>query len=88
VEINLPASGREAQIQGVLARDPGGKLWVLHKGRMSIPGLRITEQMFADASRLAPVSVRFDDCTVETCYQVANLDAPSREVQNQTAEFV
>src|SRR5271157_5521392 len=46
VEINPPAEGRDNILQGVLARTNDGSRWLLHKGRMSIPGAHISGAQF------------------------------------------
>lgn len=88
VEINPPANGRSNLMQGVLARADSGSRWILHKGRMSIPGAHISEAQFDEASSSKRKAVTFFDGTVIDCHPVANIDARATELQDQIALFV
>lgn len=87
VEINQPPAGIDHNLQAVFARD-GGELWVLHQGRMSVAGSRITEEDFIKASGLQPVDVRFSDGSVVPYHKVARLDAPAKSLQEAMAAWV
>jgi hypothetical protein len=50
VEINPPAQGADQNLQGAFARDTNGCRWVMHQGRMSVPGRRVTEDDFISAT--------------------------------------
>jgi hypothetical protein len=88
VEINPPARGKDGVMQGVLARGSDGARWLLHKGRMSIPGSGISEEQFDEASAGVRRLVKFSDGTTVRCHPVANLDAGAKQLQNQVASFV
>jgi hypothetical protein len=88
VEINPPAHGMDKNMQGVLARANNGSRWVLHKGRMSIPGAHISEAQFEKASSSQRSPVSFSDGSVIPCHPVGNIDAGPTELQDQIASFV
>lgn len=88
VEINPPARGKDGVMQGVLARARDGARWLLHKGRMSIPGSGISEEQFDEASAGVRKPVEFSDGTTVECHLVANLEANAEYLQNQVATFV
>ncbi len=88
VEINTPISGQDLDLQGAFARDKSGHRWLLHQGRMSISGKRITQQDFRTQSGLRPVRVRFRDGSSRLFHPVADLEQPARAVQAAVARFV
>ncbi|WP_158747670.1 hypothetical protein [Acidisphaera sp. L21] len=88
VEINPPDRGTSKTMQGLLARSQDGARWVLHRGRMSIPGAHIQENQFDRISSSRRSSVIFADNSVVGCHLVADLDASARVMQNQVAAFV
>ncbi|RVU20118.1 hypothetical protein [Methylobacterium oryzihabitans] len=88
VEINPPDQGSNKIMQGVLALDARQSRWILHKGRLSIPGKGISENEFDLAVSSRRVPVRFSDGTVVECHPVAEIDNSPSAVQRQVAEFV
>ncbi|HEX8532758.1 MAG TPA: hypothetical protein VF662_01165 [Allosphingosinicella sp.] len=88
VEVNQPPSGIDTNLQAVFARDDEGKLWVLHQGRMSVAGSRVTEQDFIDATGLKPVEVEFSDGRIADYHKVTSLDAAARSVQEAMAVWL
>jgi hypothetical protein len=88
VEINPPRGGRNLNLQGAFAADDDGQTWLLHQGRMSVPGSRVTEDDFANATGLRPVSISFADGTEALFHPVALLNAPPAAVQESIATFV
>lgn len=87
VEINPPRSGANRHLQGVIARDGKGRRWVLHRGRMRVPGAVVTEELFNAYTRLVRVPVSVSGKIVE-CFPVANIDATPRDLQRQLAGYV
>lgn len=88
VEINPPPSGIDPNLQGIFAVDKKGVRWVLHQGRMSVPGRRVTEDDFIQATGLRPVDVRFSDGLREKYHKIAPIDAPAPVLQAGIAAFV
>ena len=88
VEINTPLAGQDLDLQGVFARDQAGRRWLLHQGRMSISGKRITQLDFRAKSGLRPVRVRFRDGSSRLFHPVADIEQPARAVQIAVARFV
>lgn len=88
VEINVPPAGVDFNIQGVFATDDAGRLWLLHQGRMSIPGSRVTQDDFIAGTGLRPTSVRFSDGTTRPYHKVTPLDGRAAIVQERVAAFV
>jgi hypothetical protein len=88
VEINQPRFGIDTDLQSVFATDSAGKTWVLHQGRMSVPGVRITEADFVAVTGFKPAMVRFSNGERHPYHAVACLDVPARDVQSAVAEFV
>ena len=88
VEINQPRSGIDHSLQGVFARDEKGQNWLLHQGRMSIPGSRITESDFSAATGWTPTNVAFSDGSQRNYHKVANLRAHPAVVQENIAAFI
>lgn len=74
VEINPPQAGRPEGVQGFFARDPDGKRWVLHGGRLHIGKARLSGDVFAQRSGLARVPVTFSDGSTRDYFLVAPLD--------------
>jgi hypothetical protein len=88
VEINSPMSGQDLDLQGVFAVDGAGHRWLLHQGRMSISGKRITQSDFRTLSGLRPIRVRFRNGSSRLFHPVADLERPARAVQAAVARFV
>lgn len=88
VEIKPPRKGKDANLQGGFATDDKGRRWVLHQGRMSVPGSRITEEAFIEATGLKPVQVTFQDGEHELFHPVASIDEPAAVLQEAIATFV
>lgn len=88
VEINMPPEGIDQNLQAVFARDAHQRLWLLHQGRMSVAGSRVTEADFMAATKLKPVKVRFSDNTVGAYHKVADLSASAADIQASVAAFV
>jgi hypothetical protein len=40
VEINPPTEGLNKRVQGAIARDDNGNIWILHRGKINITGLK------------------------------------------------
>ncbi len=88
VEINQPPRGIDQNLQAVFARDGDGRRWVLHQGRMSVSGSRVTEADFIAATGLQPVPVQFSAGPDGAYHKVAPLDGPAAVVQEHIAAFV
>jgi hypothetical protein len=88
VEINPPNRGIDQNLQGLFAVDDDGRRWLLHQGRMSVSGSRVTEADFIAATRLQPIAVDFSDGSTAHYHPVAAIDAPSATVQDSIAAFV
>jgi len=88
VEINQPPRGIDHNLQAVFAHDEKRQLWLLHQGRMSISGSRVTEADFIAATGLRPSAVAFSDGSSRAYHPVANLSAPASLVQNSIAAFM
>jgi hypothetical protein len=87
VEMNIPPKGVDKNIQAVFAQDRTG-LWLLHQGRMSISGKRVTQDDFIAATGLQPTTVRFSDGSERRYHKAAGLDAPAAVLQEQISAFV
>ncbi|MGM4965758.1 hypothetical protein AB7714_19840 [Tardiphaga sp. 1201_B9_N1_1] len=88
VEINPPLVSKDKQSQGVIALAPNGERWLLHRGRMSIPGSGISEDQFDQVSKGARVAVSFADGSESWYHPVANLEVHYSLLQSQLASFV
>jgi hypothetical protein len=88
VEINPPPQGIDQNLQGVFAIDPSGCRWILHQGRMSVPGSRVTEQDFIEATGQRPIAVTFSEGPPGEYHKVAPLDHTAAMVQEALAAFV
>jgi len=88
VEINMPSEGINQNLQAVFARDAQERMWLLHQGRMSVAGSRVTEADFTTATGLKPVKVRFSDDTVGAYHKVADLSVSAAEIQGSVAAFI
>lgn len=88
VEINQPRSGIDTNLQAIFARDAKGATWLLHQGRMSVSGARITEEDFIVATGLKPTPVRFRDGTSVPYHKVANLDDAPNSIQDAMGAFI
>lgn len=88
VEINQPPAGIDTNLQAVFARDAERRLWLLHQGRMSVAGSRVTEADFISATGLQPVTVEFSDGSTAAYHQVAQLDGPPASVQESISAFI
>ena len=88
VEINPPPSGIDLNLQGAFGVDRKGKRWLLHQGRMSVSGSRVTERDFIEATGLTPAVVRFSDGSRAEYHKVAPLDAPAAVLQESIAAYV
>lgn len=88
VEINPPRKGKNTNLQGGFAIDDEGRRWILHQGRMSVPGSRVTERDFIDVTGLKPVEVAFQDGERELFHPVAPIDAHAVVLQEAIATFV
>jgi hypothetical protein len=88
VEINQPPSGIDTNLQAVFARNAQDQLWLLHQGRMSVAGKRVTEANFIAATGLKPIVVTFSDTRTRAYHPVADLSAPPAVVQDSLAAFI
>ena len=88
VEINVPPEGANQNVQGVFAKDNQGRIWILHQGRMSVPGSRVTQDDFIAATGLEPVPVTFRNGSTVNYHKVAPLEAPPSVLQARIAAFV
>lgn len=88
VQINQPNQGIDKNIQGVFAHDGTAGRWLMHQGRMSVPGNRVTEADFIAATKLKPDTVAFSDGTIGHYHKVALIDAHEDSVQDSIAAFV
>jgi hypothetical protein len=88
VEINVPPEGANRNVQGVFAKDDGGRIWILHQGRMSVPGSRVTQADFIAATGLKPVPVTFRNGSTVDYHKVASLEAPPQVLQTSIAAWV
>lgn len=88
VEINQPPRGIDTNLQAVFALDGQGRRWLLHQGRMSVTGSRVTEADFIAATGLKPSKVRFSDGSSSEYHKVADLQASPAAVQESIAAFV
>jgi len=88
VEINMPSEGIDQNLQAVFASDAQGRPWLLHQGRMSVAGSRVTEADFMTATGLKPSEVCFSDSSVGAYHKVADLSASAIEIQARLAAFV
>jgi hypothetical protein len=88
VEINTPPDGFDLNIQGAFATDAKGIRWLLHQGRMSVSGSRVTEADFVRTTGLVPEQVRFSDSSLAPFHKVAPLDVSTAALQAGIATFV
>lgn len=88
VEINQPPRGIDTDLQAIFALDRRGRRWLLHQGRMSVAGSRVTEADFIAATGLQPSTVRFSDGSASMYHKVADLGAAPAVVQESIAAFV
>lgn len=88
VEINQPPRGIDRNIQAVFATDAAGTRWLLHQGRMSVSGSRVTEADFIAATGMAPLAVSFSDGSTGAYHKVAPIDAPAAVLQENIAAFI
>ena len=88
VEINMPPRGTDQNLQAVFATDSKGRRWLLHQGRMSVAGARVTEADFIAATGLKPNRVTFSDGTTGAYHKIANLSASAVIMQEQIAAFI
>lgn len=88
VEINQPNYGIDQNLQGLFAVDGAGQRWLLHQGRMSVAGSRITEADFIAATKLDPSAVTFSDKTKGQYHRVTQIDVSASRVQQGVAAFV
>ncbi|PCE39815.1 hypothetical protein [Rhizorhabdus dicambivorans] len=88
VEINQPPRGIDRNLQAVFARDGAGHLWVLHQGRMSVSGSRVTEADFIAATGLQPVKVAFSDGSHGAYHPVARIDGPAALMAEGIGAFI
>ena len=88
VEINPPRNGANLNLQGVFATDAGGRRWLLHQGRMSVPERRIKQSDFAALTGLVPVPVRYANGRSRACHPVACLDGSPGRLRRDIADFV
>ena len=88
VEINQPPVGIDTNLQAVFARDHQQRLWLLHQGRMSVSGSRVTEADFISATGLKPAIVEFSDGSATAYHPVAQLDGPAATVQDGISAFI
>jgi hypothetical protein len=88
VEINMPSRGIDRNLQAIFATDSGGRNWLLHQGRMSVAGARITEADFIAATGLKPVVVMFSDGTSAGYHKVADLSGSAATARDHIAAFV
>jgi hypothetical protein len=87
VEVNQPPRGIDQNLQAVFARN-SGKIWLLHQGRMSVSGSRVTEQDFIDATGLVPIDVEFSDGSTAPYHPIAMIEGPAASVQERMAAWV
>ena len=88
MEINNPPKGIDRNIQGVFAVDEKGRTWLLHQGRMSVVGHRVTEADFVASTGLHPVTVEFSDGSTGEYHRVADIDARASVAQESVAAFI
>ncbi|MBY3195167.1 hypothetical protein [Rhizobium laguerreae] len=88
VEINMPSEGVDQNLQALFATDIQGRPWLLHQGRMSVAGSRVTEADFVVATGLKPSKVSFSDGTFGAYHKVVNLGASAAVVQASVASFI
>ena len=88
VEMNQPPRGIDTNLQAIFALDGQGRRWLLHQGRMSVAGSRVTEADFIAATGLKPSTVRFSDGSSSEYHKVADLQAAPAVVQESIAAFV
>lgn len=99
VEINPPYKGViDKRIQGALAKDKNGDRWIMHQGNLRMSrqvgggGKRrsapLTFDEFNVVAKLKRVPVEFSNGKVIEYVRVANLDAPSDELQRTIADYV
>lgn len=88
VEINPAPGQKDLNIQGVFARDDDGSRWILHQGRLSVPGGKITEDEFIEATGLEPTTVEFNGGSTGEYHKVAPIDVDPASSQQQIATFI
>jgi hypothetical protein len=88
VEINMPTQGIDRNLQAVFATDRKGRHWLLHQGRMSVAGSRVTEADFIAATGLKPTKVAFSDGTTGAYHKVADLSGSPFVIQEHIAAFI
>ncbi len=88
VEINQPPAGIDRNVQAVFARDDAGNPWLLHQGRMSVSGSRVTEADFIAATTLKPIDVAFSDGSLGAYHKVVQLNLPASAVQKSISAFI
>jgi hypothetical protein len=88
VEINQPPSGIDTNLQAVFARDGQERMWLMHQGRMSVSGSRVTEADFISATGLKPKVVTFSDGSTAEYHKVALLNGPAASLQESLGAFI
>lgn len=88
VEINPPRSGANLNLQGVFATDTGGRRWLLHQGRMSVPERRIKQSDFIALTGLVPIPVQFANGRSREFHPVACLDGTPERLRRDVADFI
>lgn len=84
VEINPPISGKNTNVQGVVARDNRQALWVLHGGRLH----SVTAEKFDAVYPGKRVVVQFSDGTTFRYHPVAKLDGTSSTLASSLSVFI
>lgn len=88
VEINVPVSKVDSGLQAMFAVDEARTRWVLRKGRMRVPGGRVTDREFTEATGLMPKQVYFRDGVAQAYFPVAPIDAPPLQCCKAVAAFI
>lgn len=88
VEINPPASGKNTNVQGLVARDTDDATWILHAGRLTIPGHRVTGEEFDKIFHKDRVVAQFRDGSTFRYHPIVMIDDPAEHIQAEMGAFI
>ncbi len=88
VQIDPPISGKNTNVQGVVAKDESGRTWVMHGGRLHPLRRRVKGEEFDARYNKPRKIVRFRDGSTFRYHPVAMIDGPASSLRRQTGEFV
>lgn len=85
-QLNFPLEGRTKQVQGVVAKDNNGQVFLLHRGKPGGGGRGLTRDAFLAWTSRELLEVRFDDGHIDEALLICKLDSPS--LANDLLSFI